>query len=338
MSWNASCLGQNITTFRAKKENHVSWVQRTIRIPYHHALPGLLTPRFAGWLQTAHPLHLPPDQFARPPKELLQQKEQLALIPACPLPPGTPSVSWVDGYIRYIPSMYPHYFHQVTDSFALYLKEHASKSRRKKYRKIQRLFQEEFGSPIRWEWYDRNEEFDDFIQVASAISRRTYQSLRLGLGLPDTPDELTAFREWLLEDGWIGALLYAKEQPIAFLIGRFVGDDILCLEHGGYDPDYRDWSPGTLLDYLFMERLYEQPHPTLQTVDLSEGEGFHKSAFATCEHQAGDVYFFRPGVRSVGFLASHWSALRGSHAFREWLKEHQLEQKMRQFVRGEQVS
>ena len=90
--------------------------------------------------------------------------------------------------------------------------------------------------------------------------------------------------------------------PIAYIFCP-VRDGILFYNYLGYDPEFRDWSPGTILQYLVLERLFSEGK--FKMFDFTDGEGPHKEFFSTGNTWCADVYFLRRTVRNLLLLRLH---------------------------------
>jgi len=155
----------------------------------------------------------------------------------------------------------------------------------------------------------------EFYDLARQVSRLTYQE-KLGMNarLPDEAGFPEQLKGWAANDAGRGYLLFDGERPVSFLLCPIAGGKLLY-EHVGYDPDYRDSSPGTVLLYLVLERLFAEKQ--LTAFDFTEGEGSHKEFFANRSVRCADIYFFRRTLKFRSLLWSHtllWSVSRFSSA------------------------
>ena len=129
----------------------------------------------------------------------------------------------------------------------------------------------EIRSPADWAPYS---------QRIMDLMDHTWQSRRLGhqFNLSSLSD--VAGRGWLRS-----FLLMAGETAAAFAF-CFQGYGVLVYEQIGYDPRFSKFSPGTILLYRMLERLYEADTPFDGTqgrpecVDFGEGEAEYKNLLA----------------------------------------------------------
>ncbi|HKX31442.1 MAG TPA: GNAT family N-acetyltransferase, partial [Blastocatellia bacterium] len=83
----------------------------------------------------------------------------------------------------------------------------------------------------------------------------------------------------------------------------------LLSSFGGYDQQYARWSPGTILDYLSIERLFADHR--FRLLDLGEGDYEYKRFFSTASIRCADIYYFRDTFRNLSLLRLHsgWNAM-----------------------------
>lgn len=192
-------------------------------------------------------------------------------------------------FSRYVPnSPAPRVLLRCEGSFEDYMGRFSSKHR-KNLRRMLRTFQDAVAGedqPIRVE---RREEVDSFVDQAVAISRKTYQWSLLGLGLRE-PDDLKKYLSFLADRGWLRCyLLRSKDTPCAFIIGFQYGSRYY-LDDMGYDPGWRDYSVGKVLQLKLIEDLFTYNRP--EVYDLGE-YGAHKDEFGTENYLQGKIFLFR---------------------------------------------
>jgi CelD/BcsL family acetyltransferase involved in cellulose biosynthesis len=124
----------------------------------------------------------------------------------------------------------------------------------------------------------------------------------LNSGLPENDEFRQELRELSLLDSMRGYLLYHEAKPIAYLYCP-IQDDILLYRYLGYDPEFKQWSPGTVLQHIVLEKLFAEGR--FRMFDFTEGQGPHKEFFATGNTRCADLYFFRPTLRNLLLLKLH---------------------------------
>ena len=97
--------------------------------------------------------------------------------------------------------------------------------------------------------------------------------------------------------GW---LLFVDGRPISYLYAPAEGDTLIYA-YLGYDPDFADFSPGTVLQLEAMRQLMEEGR--FRLFDFTEGEGQHKRQFATGGVDCVDLLLVRPTLANL--LAGH---------------------------------
>ena len=234
--------------------------------------------------------------------------EDGVLIRSHPLPAPLPLFSRVPGWIRYVSSQYHRQFVDLTQDYESYLASFSSKSRATLRRKVRR-YAREAGGEIIWREYPVAGEMTEFFEKARKISAQTYQDRHLGVGLPKT----AKFRDQLFQaaqqDGVRCYLLFFRDEPIAYLHCPHQ-QGVLSYEHLGYLPEYARLSPGTVLQWLVMEKLFSDGRYRL--FDFSEGQGPQKSLFSSGSQLCANVFFLPATWRNWLLLGCHFSLERGS--------------------------
>lgn len=203
--------------------------------------------------------------------------------------------------IRYVPCTYQHFYTNLTGSFDDYLKSHTRDSRRNVQRRIRR-FQEFCGGVLDVREYRREDEIDEFFALAGEVSGKTYQENLLHVGMPRDGDYLERLRDQGRRDAFRGHLLFHDGKPIAFTSAR-VEDDVVLGQFLGYDPAYAKWSPGMTLEYCRMERLFAEG--VYRLLDYGSGESHYKQFFSTDSVRCGDLYYFRPSLKTRAIVRLH---------------------------------
>lgn len=206
--------------------------------------------------------------------------------------------------IQYVPSQYQRYSIELKGTFEDYLKRYSSKSRWTLRKKVHRFAQLSGGS-IDWREFSSQWEIPEFHALARNVSERTYQARLLGAGIPDNPIFLQQLLTLAAQDSFKGYVLFVSGKPVAYVSCPIV-DGKLIYQYVGYDPEYAVWSPGIVLQYLILERLFAEQKYSL--FDFTEGEGPHKEFFATQSISCADVYYFRKTLRNAVLLTMHSAA------------------------------
>jgi len=214
-------------------------------------------------------------------------------------------------------------------TFEDYLKQFSSKSRSTLRRKVRKYGQLCGGEPD-WRTYRTAAEMEEFYRLARDVSRKTYQERLLDAGLPESDE----FRKELLaaaeRDFTRGYLLFHESRPVAYLHCP-IHDGVVFYGHLGYDPEYAKWSPGTVLQHLALEQLFMEPD--LRMFDFTEGEGQHKSFFATHSALCADIYYLRRSLRNRGLVRLHAVLEAFSRALVRQLDRLGLKERIKRLIR-----
>lgn len=203
--------------------------------------------------------------------------------------------------IRYVPQQYERYTIDLGGTFDEYLQKFSSKSRSTLKRKV-RKFTEHCGGTLRCEAYRRADEMETFHRLGRKVSVGTYQEQLLHAGLPAEDSFRNEMKELASQEGVRAFILFDGDQPVAYLYCP-VTDDVLQYAYLGYDPEYRPWSPGTVLQYCALESLFAEGR--FKTFDFGEGEAPHKIFFATSSVRCADIHYFRRTLRNRLLIRSH---------------------------------
>ena len=205
------------------------------------------------------------------------------------------------GWFSRIIRKYSLYSIDLTETYDSYMKKFSSDTRRKFKRRL-RDFQILSGGTLKWKEYRSRAELEEFLPLAMQVSKKTYQERLLNAGLPDTQ----IFRDATLAQAELGEvrgfLLFVQETPVSYALMPVVGTRVVY-SYIGYDPEFRDYSPGTVLELLAIQQLFADP--AVKMLDFTEGRGPHKQIFAThCTHCA-DVVILRRELSNSIAMSSH---------------------------------
>ncbi len=251
------------------------------------------------------------------------------MIRSLPVTENLPTLSRADGYLRYVPAQYPHYFIHMRQSFSDYAGKFSSKSRSTINKKVKK-FAEHSGGSIDWKAYKTAEEVMEFHRLARQLSRRTYQEKLLDAGLPENEGFLQKMREMAAAGAVRAYLLFHDEKPVAYLYCPVV-DGALIYEYLGYDPNYREWSVGTVLQWLALQELFKED--AFDYFDFTEGASDHKRLFSTHHVQCANVFFLKPTLRNRLLVGGQLAFNRFSSALGDYLERHGLKARIKRLIR-----
>jgi CelD/BcsL family acetyltransferase involved in cellulose biosynthesis len=217
------------------------------------------------------------------------------------------TLSCTKGAVRYVPSQYMRRYTDLTGTFQDYLAKFSGKSRNTLRRKVKIFLAQGAGSEMRV--YKRPEEMPEFYRLARAVSLRTYQERLLDAGLPTDDGFQSALIAEAQRDAVRGYLLFLRNEPIAYLYCPSE-KGVLVYSHLGYDQEHAGLSPGTVLQFLAFEALFQER--AFRAFDFTEGEGSHKKLFSTHEIRCADICYFTPGPASLFWIVTHAGVDRSS--------------------------
>jgi CelD/BcsL family acetyltransferase involved in cellulose biosynthesis len=274
------------------------WALRPTTLRFSLGDLVLLKRTFTAFHRLGHFTSIPIDDFKS--LNVTWPPEASALLyHSVPISGSLKRISFGTDSICYVRAQFDRSYVDLSGSFEQYLKKFSGKSRSTLSRKV-RKFNEAPGAEFRS--YSSGPELLEFLRLAYPLSKRTYQERLLDAGLPDT-EEFRASIVRMGDAGYaVGALLLLEGRPVAYLLCPSQAGTLLY-EYVGYDPEYRELSPGTVLQYYLLERLFMEKK--FQIFDFTEGEGQHKALFATNNTKCADVYIFRRSLANSIIVYSH---------------------------------
>lgn len=193
--------------------------------------------------------------------------------------------------IRYVPAVEERAWIDLRGSKSDYMTIFTAKQRHNLNRTVKK-FAHQFGSgEVNWTAYQGPEPMREWLDLALKVASRTWQA-QIGSGLRAL--DLKGDR-WLAEadEGRLrGYILFASEKPVAYALCSLYRRHAVY-QVVGYDPEYRAWSPGTILLLKIIEDLFS--HGTWDVLDLGSCADHlqYKKHFATGSQMFGRVFYFR---------------------------------------------
>lgn len=231
--------------------------------------------------------------------------------------------------ILYTPRQYRRFFVDLSGGFEGYMTTLSRKTRSGLRRKL-RKFAQASGGEIAWRQYRTPEQIETFFSEAKKLSARTYQERLLGVGLPNDQDFIASALALSREDRVRGYLLFLNAEPISYLFCP-ISQQVVSYDHLGYDPAYASLSPGTVLQILALEALFDEQQ--FNTFDFTEGEGQHKEIFSTGSCLCGDVFMVRLRAGPMSVVMLHHAMSRASTATGAILDQMGIRSRLRRLVR-----
>ncbi len=237
-----------------------------------------------------------------PETELEQHGLEAAFIRSCPLPGNLPRLARVGGFVRYLTTEYRHYYIQRQGGFDDYLAAFSARRRATLLRKV-RKFESLYGRDTSFREFATPEEIAEFWPYARRISARTFQERMLAQGLPGDAEFQSTIATLARTGGVRGYLLFAGTRPVSYVLGPVLDNRVFLYDFVGYDPAFAKLSPGIVLQYYIIRRLFQERR--LEVYDLCVGEGEHKRAFANACKDCGDVIYLRTGSKHLAAAVMH---------------------------------
>ena len=273
----------------------------------------LLAPKL--WLQVREAGlddEAPPVAEPTAPADPLQVGSQGFLLRSLRIAGPQPVLRRQGSYLCYVPAQYPRYYIDMQQSFAEYKGKFSSKTRSTISRKI-RKYTEHCGGSISWRVYRSPGEMAEFFRLARTVSKITYQERLLDAGLPDSEEFCEEMERLAQQDRVRAFLLFHQDRPVSYLYCP-ISNGVVIYAYLGYDPEYMNFSVGTVLQWLALEYLFDEK--IFRFFDFTEGQSEHKKLFATGSVQCANVFFVRDNLRNVCLLqmqraVDHFSKFTG---------------------------
>lgn len=193
----------------------------------------------------------------------------------------------------------------LTGSYDDYLASLGRRSRND-LKRLVRNFSREFEASTEVQVITTPAELEQALPDLASLSAKTYQARLLGLGV----SRGNVLERQLRYGAKLGMarldLLRVAGKAISFQIA-YIHRDTLYATHGGYDPEWVQWSPGIVHHAFILEDLC-RTSPDLRLFDFMYGEGLYKTRLSNTFHTESHFYLF-PRTRRGRFT---WLALEAS--------------------------
>lgn len=216
-------------------------------------------------------------------------------------------LSMVGDIVRHFPDHvmggrqdYRRYYIDMAGDYDEYLASFSGKTRSTLRRK-QRKLADEVGGTLEVTEHRTPAEIEAFLQQALPLSARTYQARLLDAGLPEDDISQTTMLAKAEAGEMRCYLLRARGKAIAYLSLPVEGET-LVYAHLGHDPDWAQFSPGTVLQMHALESLFAEQR--YRWFDFTEGEGAHKAMFGTGSVECASFLLLKGDVSNRLLLGS----------------------------------
>jgi Acetyltransferase (GNAT) domain/Transposase IS200 like len=254
---------------------------------------------------------------------------EAAVVPAQPIESAPPRLSILPSTVRYITSPTNRYYIDLRGTFADYLKKFNAKQRYNLTREV-RKFSELCRGQIDCRVFQTAEEIREFYRHGNEIFANSWKQGLGGPGLRGTVPEAEALH--LAEQGLAqGYVLFRDGKPVAYVFCRGNREQLIYT-HIGYDQQYAKWSPGTVLLYLILERLFTEQR--YERLDLGEGTLGYKAFFSTHCIRCVRVIYFRRTVRNLALAWIHCALTLVSIALGRVVRKVGIKQRIKRLLMG----
>jgi hypothetical protein len=204
--------------------------------------------------------------------------------------------------IRYAPYRGKRYFIDLTNqSFNEYLGKFSKKTRGNLKRQV-RSFAEYSGGTIDWRYYSAPGEMIEFRRHAIAIAVLTYQR-KIGWAFPETEEFKMSLIDEAQRGRVCGFLLMHHDRPVSYAFCR-IESEIITYALIGYDPEFAHFSPGTVLLFLMLERLFTEHR--VRVFNFGGQESGYKALFATGSVDYIKVIWFPITAKNLILVTAHY--------------------------------
>lgn len=170
-----------------------------------------------------------------------------------------------------------HLLHRFTDSYQAFFDGRSSKYKNQ-LRKKEKVFFGRFGTDFELREYRAPESVKEFLEAAGGINRKTYQFRLFGESVDSDDMAVADARRAALAGQFRSFVLWHGNVPLCFVLGHQRVDGTYEHRQTGYDPEWRDFSPGIYCNVLLLQRLYVADRPLL--LDFGSGDSEYKRLFS----------------------------------------------------------
>lgn len=277
------------------------WQNSSFTLKFRLGETSLFSFDFPALILQNHFLNSPATTLSSPPFSRLTGATQALLMRSYAVEQSLPRLQFFERAIRYVPSQYRRYYIKLHGSFEDYLKKFSSKSRSTLVRKVGK-FSKATADQMEVREYKTPGDMLQFYDDARTISAKTYQERLLDAGLPEGETFKNQLMRLAEQNSVRAYILFHGATPAAYMCCP-VSNNTLLYQYVGYDPQFQALSPGSVLQYLTLEKLFAEQR--FELFDFTEGEGQHKAFFATDHALCADVYFFKRSLRNTILVMLH---------------------------------
>lgn len=213
------------------------------------------------------------------------------------------TIRFEHGALRYAARYGDRYVVDLAGSFAEYIKKFSKKSRGNLQRTVKKVVGANGGSADIRECKTPSEMMS-FRDIAISISHQSYKT-EIGRGFQEDDGFARQLEIEAGAGGVRGYVLMIDGEAAAYAFCR-IDHDVIVYKHIGYGDQFAQYSPGTALLYLMLERLFNEREFRLLDFEGTEYYAY-KEFFSTRAIRCARVVWFRPTIRNVALVTAHWT-------------------------------
>ncbi|MBV8507463.1 MAG: GNAT family N-acetyltransferase [Alphaproteobacteria bacterium] len=277
------------------------WVVRTETLEFRLGPLRLGNFHFTAMSLLSNPFLIDPN-LSIPIEDAVAKGSDAVVRYGMPVSPRFPALRVERRSIRYVARYGLRYIVEFDGSFEDYLQKFSRKSRHELRRTVRKFCGHRLGQGCIAE-YRTPTEIKEFRQMAIQISQNSYKE-QIGWGFDESETFARQLESDASHDIARGFVLLLGEKPAAYGFCR-AEQDVIVYKHTGYDEQFAQGSPGKVLLYLMLERLFSEGEFRLLDFDGMERYPYTEF-FATRIIDCARVFWFRPTFRNLVVVGCHW--------------------------------
>lgn len=224
-----------------------------------------------------------------------------------------------------------HLFHRFADSYQAFFDSRSSKYKNQ-LRKKEKVFVGRFGTDFELREYRAPESVKEFLEVAAGINRKTYQFRLFGETVDSDDMAVADARRAALAGQFRSFVLWHGHVPLCFVLGHQRVDGTFEHRQTGYDPEWRDFSPGIFCNVLLLQRLYDADRPLL--LDFGSGDSEYKRLFSNETLSTANPVLIPDLARYALAYWLHGAAAAANATLVDLLERWGLKDRIKRWLRG----
>ena len=157
-----------------------------------------------------------------------------------------------------------------------------------------RKFENTHGCRLQYRLLGGEDEIDEFCSAAEMIVRKTYQRA-IDVGFRNSEEDRGMIRAAVAQGTWLAFVVLLEERAVAFWSGFRYGNNVF-LWWTGYDPEFKEFSPGLVSFARLVERLMAQG---VTWIDWGSGDAPYKERLGNVSRWEKRVYIYAPTIRGM---------------------------------------